>query len=185
MVFTGVLREPTIDWKTGRLRLVFEPNEDFINTYEELKGFDKLSLEIKRFRAKRSLNANAYFHVLCTKIAEKTEQSMPRVKNLMLRRYGQLEIMDGSVMHLIIREDIDVSENETLHLAPTTAVKELDDGRLYRVYRVMRGSHTYDTKEMARLIEGTITEAKDLGIDTITPKQAEEMLMRWGIKHET
>lgn len=35
---------------------------------------------------------------------------------------------------------------------------------------VMRGSHTYDTDEMAKLIDGTVYEAKELGIETMTPE---------------
>ena len=31
----------------------------------------------------------------------------------------------------------------------------------------MRGSHTYDSKEMSRLIDGTVSEAKELGIETM------------------
>lgn len=43
----------------------------------------------------------------------------------------------------------------------------------------MRGSHTYDTKEMSRLIDGTVEEAKELGIETLTPDQVERMKQAW------
>jgi hypothetical protein len=45
---------------------------------------------------------------------------------------------------------------------------------------VMRGSHTYDTREMSRLIDGTVEEAKELGIETLTPEQLERMKASWG-----
>lgn len=70
MKFTGRLKEPVIDYVTGRLTMLFEPCEDFRQAYEELKDCDKLSLEIKRYRRKRSLDANAYYRVLCTKLAK-------------------------------------------------------------------------------------------------------------------
>jgi hypothetical protein len=41
------------------------------------------------------------------------------------------------------------------------------------------GSSSYDTKEMSRLLEEIITDAKELGIDTLTPKQKAEMLASW------
>ena len=47
MRFTGKLKEPIIDFVTHRLTILFEPNEDFLEAYEELKGKDVLSLEIK------------------------------------------------------------------------------------------------------------------------------------------
>ena len=70
MKFTGKLKQPIIDFMTHRLTLLFEPNEDFRQAYEELKGYDKLSLEIKPYRRKRSLDANAYYWVLLTKLAK-------------------------------------------------------------------------------------------------------------------
>lgn len=54
------------------------------------------------------------------------------------------------------------------------------DGKL-TVYKIYRGSHTYDTKEMSVLIDGTVADAKELGIDTITPAELQEMKERWGI----
>ena len=49
-------------------------------------------------------------------------------------------------------------------------------------YRVYRGSHTYNTEEMSILIDGTVQEAKDLGIETMTPDQIEEMKQKWKVK---
>ena len=53
MRFTGKLKEPVIDFITGRTTVLIEAYEDFRQAYEELKGYDKLSVEIKRYRAKR------------------------------------------------------------------------------------------------------------------------------------
>ena len=44
---------------------------------------------------------------------------------------------------------------------------------------VMRGSHTYDTAEMSRLIDATVEEAKELKIETMTPDQLERMKAAW------
>lgn len=184
MKFTGILKQPIIDFQSGRLTLLFEPNEDFRETYEKLKECDKLSLEIKKYRASRSLNANAYFHVLVGKIADKMGNSKPAVKNMLLSKYGQYAIENDSLVHLIIREDIDVSDREDIHLSATSAIKELDDGKLYRVYRLMRGSHTFDTAEMAKLIEGTIYEAKEAGLteaEIATPDEKRLLKERYGV----
>lgn len=48
-------------------------------------------------------------------------------------------------------------------------------------YRIYRGSHTYDTKEMSVLIDGTVADAKELGIETATPAEIAEMKERWGV----
>jgi hypothetical protein len=57
----------------------------------------------------------------------------------------------------------------------------MDNGKLYRVYIVMKGSHTYDTKQMSVLIDGTVGEAKDLGIETLPPHELERMKSQWNL----
>ena len=66
-------------------------------------------------------------------------------------------------------------EQETIHCIP---VKYEDNATFYKVYR---GSHTYDTKEMSILIDGTVADAKELGIETMTPAELAEMKERWGV----
>lgn len=41
---------------------------------------------------------------------------------------------------------------------------------------MLRGSHDYDTKEMSTLIDGVVSEAKELGIETMTPDRIKEMM---------
>ena len=132
--------------------------------------------ECSEKRIKRSLSANAYFHVLCQKVAEKTSQSLTEVKNQVIADYGQLDKDLGTV---ILRDDIDWKSLQSLHLHPTTATRTLDDGKLYRVYYIMRGSHTYDTKEMTTLINGMVQEAKAVGVETLTPMELQQMIGRW------
>ena len=38
MKFTGRLKEPVIDYLTGKLTVLFEPCEDFREAYENLKA---------------------------------------------------------------------------------------------------------------------------------------------------
>lgn len=132
--------------------------------------------ELTEKRNKRSLSANAFFHVLCQKVAEKTYQSLTEVKNQCIADYGQIDKELGTV---ILRDEIDWRKLTHLHLHPTTATRVLDDGKLYRVYYIMRGSHTYDTGEMSRLIEGIVQEAKAVGVETLTPRELEQMIGRW------
>lgn len=71
MRFTGRLKEPVADYHSGKLTILFEPIEDFRQAYDELKDYEKLTLEIKPYRAKRSLDANSYLWVLLDKLADK------------------------------------------------------------------------------------------------------------------
>lgn len=165
--------QPFRDHQLKKWLITFETEE--LPKYDELKDSD-LDIEVKAYRKKRSLNANAYFHVLAGKIAEATGQSHTEAHNHLIAEYGQ---MDAEVQNIIMDDEIPYQKLETLHLRPTTATRLMDNGKLYRVYYVMRGSHTYDTKEMARLIDGTVSEAKELGIETLTPDELERMKASW------
>ena len=132
--------------------------------------------EVKEYKRKRSRDANAYFHVLCQKVAEKLGVSMSHVKNTIMSEFGQL---DTDIPMVIMPDELDWRENQYLHLRPTPSSRIMDDGRVWRVYAVIRGSHTYNTAEMSRLIDGIVQEAKQQGIETIPPAELERMLSMW------
>lgn len=188
MKFTGKLKQPVIDFVTGKLTLLFEPVEDFRQAYEELKSYEKLSLEIKPYRRKRSLDANAYYWVLVTKLGKAIGLSNPEVHNMLLRGYGQAEIFEGKGAYATI-PDTDEARNKVdnstdYHLLPTSQVREGNDGIMYRTYKLLRGSHSYNTEEMARLIDGAITQCKEAGIpdaDIASPDEKRILKERYGV----
>lgn len=73
-------------------------------------------------------------------------------------------------------------EQETLHCYPCGCKEE--NGQSLNFFRIYRGSHTYDTKEMSILIDGTVQEAKDLGIETMTPDELDRIKQEWGVNIE-
>lgn len=186
--FTGKLKQPIIDFRSGRLTLLFEPNEDFRETYEELKDCDKLSLEIKKYRAKRSLDANAYYWTLITKLATVLDTSNAEEHNKMLGLYGYPEVIDGKHCLVVLPDTEDAQKKvmraEEYHLKPTSDVREGNDGKSYRTYVLLRGSRTYNTQEMARLINGLISECKDANIpdsEIATPDEKRLLKERYGV----
>ena len=165
---------PYFDYKEKKWLVTFEIDKAPID-YDRLK--DKLlNLEIKEYKEKRSLNANAYFHKLVGEIAKVQGLSMTEVKNQMISDYGCVDYELGTI---ILKDSIEWKRLDTIHLQPTTATRILDDGKLYRVYYVMRGSHTYDTKEMSVLIDGTVQEAKQLGIETLDDIEIRRLVEQW------
>ncbi len=169
MKFTGRLKQPVVDFVTGSLTMLFEPAEDFRQAYEELKNCEKLCLEIKPYRRKRSLDANAYYWVLLTKLAKIIKISNAEAHNMLLCGYGQAEIFEGKAVYLTIPDTEEAEKrvkNATdYHLQPTSQVREGNDGVMYRTYKLLRGSHTYSTEEMARLIGGLVECCKDAGMN--------------------
>lgn len=169
MKFTGKLKEPVIDFRTGRTTAVIELYEDFKQTYEQLKDEDKISLEIKKYKIQRSLNANAYYWTLLTKLAKIIGLSNPECHNMLLRGYGQPEIFEDKCVYMTIPDTEEaekkVNNATDYHLQPTSQVREGNDGIMYRTYKLLRGSHTYDTVEMTQLIDGLITCCKEAGMN--------------------
>lgn len=173
METTGRVENITKDWKSDKLIISFLV--DSIPTDLEDLQNKNLDVVAKPHREKRSLNANAYFHVLSGKIAEKLGTSLTHEKNRMIREYGQYEVIDGMIPTLTAKEKYEdkMLDIEGVHLK----VVERPGGTVKMA--VMRGSHTYNTAEMSRLIDATVEEAKELGIETITPDQLERMKASW------
>ena len=123
-------------------------------------------IEIKEYRKKRSLDQNAMYWSILTQYARACGVSNHRAHNEMLRAYGAPLLIDGyyaavRVVDSVVAED-EVLEAEDYHLKPTSRV----EGN-FRYYMIMRGSSTYDSKEMTKLMDGLLHEARACGIELI------------------
>lgn len=172
MILTGRITGALIDFATGKPKLELSVNEinDFKQLVDDLKDKDKLSVEIKQYREKRSLNANNYAWKLITEIANILRASKDEIYLCMLRRYGQSELI-SVLSHIPIEHYVkyfDEAGESTLN------------GKLFKHYRVFKGSSEFDSREMAIFIDGIVSEAKSIGIQTETPNQIAEMKARWG-----
>lgn len=139
----------------------------------------ELDVTAKVHREKRSLNANSYFHVLSGKIAEKLGTSLNHEKNRLIREYGQYEVIDGMIPTVTVKA---VYEDKMLDMDGVHLKVVERPGETVKM-AFLRGSHTYNTAEMSRLIDATVEEAKDLGIETLTPDQLARMKASWTEKH--
>ncbi len=179
MELTGKAVGAFLDLDSNRFRITFEVNENEVvkAEYDKLKGYEKLKIKAVRYTQRRSLDANAYFHALVGKIADALTISKAKAKNVLICKYGQPQLLpDGSIMvYKTNAPEEFMWEQESIHAIP---VKYEEKATFYKIYR---GSHTYDTKEMSVLIDGTVADAKELGIETATPAEIAEMKERWGV----
>lgn len=188
MNFTGKLEGLKMDYATKKQSISVEVNEDARDAFQELKDCEKLDIQIKKHREKRSLDANAYYWVLITKFAKKLELSNPEAHNMCLIRYGYPVILSGKSAFTTI-PDTEEAENKVknsteYHLQPTSQVRKGVDGVMYRTYRLLRGSRTYNTEEMSRLISGLITMCKEAQIpdrEIATPEEKRLLKERYGV----
>ena len=160
----GRISDLNVSIFNAKQRLTFEIDGDFRTQYDELKGKD-LEISVKVFRQKRSLDQNSYAWVLIGKMADKLRTSKDEVYLTMLKRYGQ-----GGVIKV-------QPQNEQAILS---AIKYYEPHeKLYtnsdKYYRIWAGSSGYNTEEMTVFVDGIISEAKEMGIETLTPDELLEM----------
>ncbi len=126
--------------------------------------------EVKEYHKKRSLNANAYAWALIGKIADVLRNSKDEIYLEMLKKYGQSEIVS-------VLSDINVT-GYFKYFEEIATVKL--QGKNFTHYKVFKGTSEYNTAEMAVFIDGVISEADELGIDTLPPNEIEKIKSLWG-----
>ena len=190
MEFTGKISEINNDIINGSTKVTFTVNEPkkALEEYKSIKDCEKLIVKAVKFRNKRSLNANAYFHLLVGKLAKKLNMSATRCKNEMIHDYGQVLYAgdDEAVIKTNIPPEI-MLEMEEPHCYPChSEIQTSIDKRTSKpiekeivFYRVYRNTRDYNTAEMAALINGVIEECKAQGIDTATPDELARIMSSW------
>lgn len=153
----------------GKQRITLELDTDFLEGYDALRNVP-VEISIQKWRAKRSKDANAYFHVLVNQIAVARGLSDDEVKRDLIVDYGTIARDDhGDKIGFKLPASVDVDD-----IYPYTRMyKEVEEnGKSFKCYLVYKRSSDMDTKEMAHLIDGAITVAQELNIDTDTPDRA-------------
>ena len=160
----------------GEQHITITVTSDFRESYDALKDTD-INVEIKKWRRPRSRDANAYFHFLVNKIAEAQSLGDDEVKRSLVVEYGALaKDEDGNTLGAMLPVTADMDDFYPYYRLYKTMTLE---GREYNCYLFYKRTHTLDTKEMARLIDGAIYVAKGLGIDTDTPEQIARYKEEW------
>lgn len=172
MKLTGKIDGVNVDFVTGVPKITFTVNEkaELMQGYDALKDVELLTIETKPFRKRRSLNANAYAWKLITDIADVLRYPKETVYLQMLKQYGQSELI-SVLAHIPIADYVKYCEE---------AGESTLNGKLFKHYRVYKGSSEFDTREMAILIDGIVAEAKELNIPTETPEEINRIKSLWG-----
>ena len=155
-----------------------EPTGKILNYIgKKLAGNKEAILKVDEYHPKRSLDANAYLWVLCGKIAELVGSTKEEVYQKCVNEAGQYEIVP------IKREDIKKYKRmwESQGIGYMTEV--LGECKRTKGYmNVIRyyGSSTYDSKQMATLIDNVVQECEGLGIETMSPEELKSLCEAWG-----
>ena len=174
---TGEIKDIAIDYLTNKPQIILTLNErESLLSLEKLKG-DKLSVEIKKWRKKRSLDANSYCWVLCDRIAkELSKESIVTKEQIYKDAISQV----GTFEPMIIEEKAydnfkRIWEKQGLGFIVQEITRKDKCIKVHCYY----GSSTYDTKEMSLLIEIIVDLAKSLDIETKPKEEIESLLRSW------
>lgn len=169
----GKLIDYERDILTGATTLVFATKGVDLEELEQIRKQDKLKIEAVKYNERRSLDSNAYMWVLLQEIAAAIHKDKWEVYLDMLERYGVFT-------HVIVKPQAVERVKETWR-----AVKELGEvtvnGTKGIQLQCYYGSSTYNNKEMARLLDGVVSECKEIGIETLTPEELNSMKESWGV----
>ena len=107
MECTGKVKEISRGIDTNNFLVTLEVSDITLHELKAVSEHEKISVVLKTWRKKRSLDANAYYWVLIEKIAKLNKTSKNVVHNIMLERYGTLERMEGGqLIPVCIRDNI-------------------------------------------------------------------------------
>ena len=134
----------------------------------------ELSVEIKPYKARRSLDANAYCWVLCQKLAEKIGGTKEDIYKEAIRKAGQFDYI--AVANKAVDQFIKAWQSKGLGWYAEALESKIDGCKKIMVYY---GSSVYDSKEMAHLIDYIVSECKEQGIETLSPWEVERLKKEW------
>lgn len=175
MECTGIIKSLSKDYDTDNflLTLLIDKNSFNAAEYEKLKLHQKLKIIISKFSMKRSKDANSYMWVLLQKMAVVLKTDKWTLYLKMLKEYGEFT-------YIVVKPGVVKAMQQQWRESEVVGEIEVNGVKAVQMLCYF-GSSTYDTKQMAHLIDSIVREAQELGIDTISPTELAQMKERWGV----
>lgn len=177
MNFTGVVTGVARDWKTGTWNLTFSVNEgeSALMELDKLQNVDKLAIDVKQYRKKRSLDANGLLWACLGEMAVAIRADKWDIYLKMLKRYGKYTYVCVKPEAL---EDLKHQWRETEVVGDVTI-----NGKKAVQVLCYFGSSTYNTQEFSVLLDGVVSEMNDLGLQPPPSEDMKRALEMWEAKN--
>jgi hypothetical protein len=178
MRITGKIVGANIDFKTGKPTLSFEVNErnDFKALVDEMRDKEKLSIEVKPYRKKRSLDSNSYFWVLVDQLAAKLGRGKTEIYKEYIREIGGVSDT-VCVVNSAVERFRAQWQGKGLGWFTEATESKIEGHTIVTVYY---GSSTFDAAQFSRLLDMCIEDCKEQGIQVETPEEVARMKALWG-----
>lgn len=143
---------------------------DNAKVYDELKDAD-IDINIKKHRLKRSLNANALLWECLGRIANELRTDKWEVYLKMLKRYGKFTYIcvKPNAVEAVKAQWRECEELGEIMINGEKSVQLI----------CYFGSSTYDSKEFSILLDGVMSEMKEIGISTPSDDELERAIESW------
>lgn len=150
----------------GKTKLIIVVDEYAHNVAEVIRPMAGKEVELKLAvkRRRRSLTANAYYWVLVEQIASVIGSSKDEVHEQFLHDYGCFAKDDDGIVVFSVKESKDP---KTVTPYSYQIGSGIIDGKKFTHYAVLKGSHEMTAEEFAKLLDGAVSEAKELDIPTL------------------
>ena len=141
---------------------------------DELQPDKQYVAQIKR--KGRSLDANAYAWVLLDKLAAHYGVAREKVYRQEIQSIG------GVSEVLCLREKAAEAFCRSWERNGIGWMTDTGPSKIKGCVNVTvwYGSSVYDTEQMARLIDAIVQDCRDVGIETMTPRELDALVSRWG-----
>lgn len=175
MKVQGKIVDLHLDFFNHKPKLVLElTRQDNLDDYHKLKDEKVLDIELKKINDKRSLNANAYFHLLINKLARYQDISDEEMKIKMNLQYGTIATdEEGKVIGCKIPKGTNIRQ----FYPYAKWYKEDKDG--CDCYLFYKQTHLLNKTEFSHLINGVNSECKDVGIETLDDLELKKLIEKY------
>lgn len=176
---TGIITDINIDFETSKAKISLLLDTKQLDIIEQLKNEGKLNIDLKKYRKKRSNDANAYAWVLLGELQNVLNIPKEEIYRDLIRNIGSYEIVP--VKNEAVERFRQAWSKNGLGWITETMKSKLEGFTNVVAYY---GSSTYNTKEMSRLIELLIEECKQFGIETKPQAEIDSLLRSWDNKQK-
>ena len=172
MECTGKLINASKDWKTGQLHLTFSINEaSTINEIDRIKDCEKLRIKAAKYKKKRSLDANALLWHCLGEISAALRTDKWEVYLQMLKRYGKYT-------YICVKQNVVDAVKQQWRECEVIGEMEINGQKAVQLLCYF-GSSMYNTQEFSVLLDGVISEMKEMGLETPTSQEMRRALEQW------
>lgn len=172
MQFTGAIKDVSVDWTSRKPSITFTINEpEAMNEFEKLKDCDKLTIKATKFRNKRSVSANGMLWACLGEIAGALGADKWDIYLHMLKRYGKFTYIcvKPAAVEAVKAQWRECEELGKVNINGQEAVQML----------CYFGSSTYDSKDFSTLLDGVVSEMKEIGLTPPPSQEMQRALEQW------